>query len=201
LRPYLANGKEAGAWRGAVVNPVVIDLNWVVVVRWGEGTKGSPVEREVVSAWGVSEQEVNEVALANLRREVGRTESLFQTTELPGLGRYGSLRVGVEASVVLLPEFLSAVRREWKTKDDVVVFMPSRTSVSFTELGNRKLLDWMIPEWGKMYAKVEEPLITQRVLVGEGGVVLYSYVPVSATKPAPGAGTKASTKPTGYIVR
>jgi hypothetical protein len=196
LRPYLMNGKEAGAIPKALVNPVVIDLNWAPMVRWEESGKGSAVDREVVSAWGVSEREVNEAALANLRGEVGKLGALFQTTDLPGLGRYGSLRPGVEASVVLLPEFLSAVRKEWKSADDVVVFMPSRTSISFTERGNRKLLDWMIPEWGKMYAKVEEPLITQRVLVGEGGVVLFSYAP--ATGPATKAGT---TKPTGYIVR
>ena len=60
----------------------------------------------------------------------------FDTLDLPGLGRYGTLRSGVDPSVLLLREFLASVRREWKTDSDLVVSFPSRTTVNFVERSN-----------------------------------------------------------------
>jgi hypothetical protein len=203
LTPYLANAKqtqemrEKAGGREPVTNAVVIDLNWVPVVRWPGTSAQTPVEQEVATAWNAPAKRVSEAALENLRKAfVAGDRSVVETTDLPGQGRYGSLRTGVDAAVVLLPEFLAAVRKEWKTTDDIVAFIPSRNSVNLLERKNERLLNMMIPQWQSRFAKLTDPLIGQSILIGDSGLSLLSYAPpTAATKPA-------ATKPTTrvYIV-
>ena len=44
---------------------------------------------------------------ARRRLHAASETAAFETMDLPGMGRYGTLRGGVDASVVLLPEFLA----------------------------------------------------------------------------------------------
>jgi hypothetical protein len=200
LRPLLVNMKQTQALTPAgdsaahapIVNPVVIDLNWVPVVRWPASGAQTPVEAEVVESWKVPAQRVSAAALENVRKEfTANSAPVFETVDLPGMGRYGTLRQGVDASIVLLPEFLAAVRTAWKTSDELVLFLPSRNVVNFIERKNEKLLDRMIPEWSRRVGQLTDPLIGQTVLDGDSGLSLLNYAPkAAATKPATGPATK-----------
>jgi hypothetical protein len=205
LVPYLANMKQTeemtskAGGRAPVTNVVVIDLNWVPVVRWPGTGAQTPVEQEVATAWNVPGKQVSDAALANLRQAFATNgdKAVFETTELPGQGRYGSLRSGTDASVILLPAFLASVRRAWKTTDDLVLFVPSRNSVNMIERRNERLLNMMIPQWSNRVGQLSDPLIGQMILDGDSGLSLLSYVPPSAaTKPA----TKPATTNRVYIV-
>lgn len=195
LTPYLANMKQTQAMTATtqptapIVNPVVIDLNWVPVVRWPGTAAQTPVETGVAAMWGTSAERVSGAALDNLRKAfLANAKTVFETTELPGQGRYGTLRTGADASVILLPEFLASVRKAWKTTDDLVLFVPSRNSVNVIERKNERLLNMMIPQWSKRVGQLSEPLIGQMILAGDAGLSLLNYAP-------PTAATKATTKP------
>ncbi|MEZ0267481.1 MAG: hypothetical protein ACAI43_22350 [Phycisphaerae bacterium] len=208
LHPVLASGKQladmarsAGA-QTPVSRAIVIDLNWVPVARWPGSDAQTPVEPDVVKAWHTTADNVVDAALANLKRDfvtASQGAPVFDTSELPGLGRYGTLRSGMDPGYALIPEFLSAVRRAWETEDDLVLLMPARTSVTFVPRSNTKVQDRMIPEWEKRFASFADPLIGVPVVLTERGAELSTYKPAGAagakpaTKPAP-------PKPTGYIV-
>jgi hypothetical protein len=203
LYPYVANTKQATALaapdtgKAPITNAVVLDLNWVPVARWPGTAARTAIDADVVAAWRVSEAQVNAAAMANLRAALARETQLgFETIDLPGLGRYGSLRSDVDPTIILLPEFLAAVRKEWKTDSDLVISFPSRTTVNFLERKNEKLLNRMIPEWTKMYGTVTEPMVSTMILVGDGGLSLLNYAAPS-TKPA----TAPATKPRVHIVQ
>jgi hypothetical protein len=203
LYPYVANTKQTTALaapdtgKAPITNAVVLDLNWVPVARWPGTAAQTPIDADVVAAWRVSEAQVNAAAMANLRAALARETQLgFETIDLPGLGRYGSLRSDVDPTIILLPEFLAAVRKEWKTDSDLVISFPSRTTVNFLERKNEKLLNRMIPEWTKMYGTVTEPMVSTMILVGDGGLSLLNYAAPS-TKPA----TAPATKPRVHIVQ
>jgi hypothetical protein len=199
LRPLLVNMKQTQALTPAgdaahapIVNPVVIDLNWVPVVRWPASGAQTPVEAEVAESWKTPAQTVSAAALENLRKEfTANPTTAFETMDLPGMGRYGTLRSDVDASIVLLPEFLASVRNAWKTKDDLVLFLPSRNVVNFIERKNEKLLNQMIPEWSRRVGQLTDPLIGQMILDGNSGLSLLNYAPKSAaTRPATAPATK-----------
>jgi hypothetical protein len=129
--------------------------------------------------------------MENLRKAfAARTEVPFDTVELPGLGRYGTLRSGVDPAVMLLGEFVAAVRAEWKTADDLVISFPSPLTISFLEQKNEKLLKTMLPEWSKLYAKVSDPMISTMILATDKGLSLYSY---AATQAASQPATRPAT--------
>ncbi len=203
LYPYLANTKQTTALaapdtgKAPITNTVVLDLNWVPVARWPGAAARTAIDADVVAAWRVSEAQVNAAAMANLRAAFAQQTQLgFETIDLPGLGRYGSLRSDVDPTIILLPEFLAAVRKEWKTDSDLVISFPSRTTVNFLERKNEKLLNRMIPEWTKMYGTVTEPMVSTMILVGDGGLSLLNYAAPS-TRPA----TAPATKPRVHIVQ
>lgn len=190
IHPLLANTKQTveltalGHRQPPISTRVVIDLNWIPVVRWPDSDAYTPLDPEHAEAWKVSESQINEAARANLKKTFAQLRAApFDTTDLPGMGRYAALRDNVDPAIVLLPEFLEMVRKEWKSSDDLVMFLPSRSSVTFIERKNTRLLDRMIPQWSKLYAKVSEPLISQMVLSGDGGLTLFSYAPPVAADP------------------
>jgi hypothetical protein len=202
LHPELYNMRQTEAMtaldtgRPPIANKVVIDLNWVPVVHWPQSPGRTPVGADLAAAWHVSIDQVNAAAIENLKQEfASRTQSPIETTQLPGMGRYASLRSGFDPAVILLGDFLAAVRKEWKTTDDLVLFLPSRNSINLLERKNEKLLDRMIPEWNSIYAKVPDPMLGSMILASDKGLSLLSYTPASA-KPA----TKPATKPKPYIV-
>jgi hypothetical protein len=197
LRPMLANTKRTGELtpvdtkQPPITNRVVIDLNWVPVVQWPGTQARTAVDADLAGAWGVTGAQVSAAAMENLRRTfAARSEAPFETIELPGLGRYGTLRSGVDPAVMLLPEFIAAVRAEWKTADDLVISFPSPLTISFLEQKNEKLLKTLMPEWSKLYTKVSDPMIGTMILATDKGLSLYSYAATPATKPATQPATK-----------
>jgi hypothetical protein len=204
LWPLLVNMKqtsELGGENALVINRIALDLNWAPVVRWSGSEGRTAVDLRTLAAWKVSAEQVNAAATENLRRAFAKdstTQAPFDTLDLPALGRYGTLRSGVDPSVLLLSELLAAVRREWKTDSDLVVSFPSRTTVNFVERKNEKLLSRMIPQWREFSAKVSEPMVSTPLLVGDGGISLFNY-----SLPATGPASAPATKPKpvgGYIV-
>lgn len=202
LHPQLHNDRQTqdlaavDTGQAPITNAVVIDLNWVPVVRWPGSIARTAVDPAMAAAWNVPPETISAAALENLKNAFAvRTQSPIETTDLPGLGRYGSLRNGVDPAIVLLPDFLLSARKEWKTDDDLVLFLPSRNSINIMERKNEKLINRMIPEWAMIYTKVPDPVIRGMVLVSDKGLSLLSYAPPS-TKPAPAP----ATKPRPYIV-
>jgi hypothetical protein len=197
LYPYLANTKQTSSLAGLdtthppIVNPVVLDLNWVPVARWPGTSAQTAIDAELASDWKVTGEQVNAAAMANLRKTFAdRTQSPFETIDLPGMGRYGSLRSDVDPTILLLPDFVAAVRKEWKTDGDLVISFPSRTTVNFLERKNEKLLNRMIPEWTRLATVAPQPMLSTMLLAGDKGLSLLNYAPPS-TRPV----TKPATQP------
>jgi hypothetical protein len=180
-----------------ITNQVVIGLNWVPVVRWSDSSAETAVDAKMAAAWKVSAEQVCTAAVENLKNDFAkRTQAPFDAIDLPGLGRYGSLHDDTDPAVILLPDFVAAVRKEWKSTDDLVLFMPSRHSINFIERKNERLLNRMIPEWAQLYAKVPDPMLSTMILAGDNGLSLFNYAPAS-TRPA----SAPATKPRVYIVQ
>ncbi len=68
--------------------------------------------------------------------------------------------------------------------------------MNFLERKNERLLNRMIPEWSKLFAKVPEPMVSTMILLGDAGPSLLSYAPPS-TQPA----TAPVTKPRVHVVQ
>lgn len=202
LYPVLASDRQTqalatpGLREMPIVNRVVIDLNWLPVIRWPGSEAQTAIDPELVSTWRISEAVVNNAAIANLKRDfIGMAEA-YDTIDLPSLGRYGTFKGASPAEFILLPELLTGVRRAWETGDDLVVFAPTRNTVMFVQSKNTKLLDMLWPEWSKLYGKASEPLLGHMMLLNEKGLSLFTYTPAK-TQPA----SKPTTKPKPYIVR
>lgn len=189
FRPMLANMKRtaeltpADAAQAPVVNRVVIDLNWIPAVNWPGSQARTAIDADVLSAWGVPAERVNAAALENLRKTLpADADQIFETTELPGLGRYGSLRADVDPAILLLPDFLAAVRKAWNTADDLVISFPSMRTINFCERKNEKLLKALIPTWQAI--KAADPMITTLLLDADAGLSLCDFKPTEPAKPA-----------------
>src|SRR4051794_9584625 len=107
LYPYLANTKETMALQAPdtvkmpITNSVVLDLNWVPVVRWPGTTARTAVDPDTAAAWKISEEQVSAAAMENLKKAFAQQTQLpFETTELPGQGRYGWLRSDVDPTII-----------------------------------------------------------------------------------------------------
>jgi hypothetical protein len=98
-------------------------------------------------------------------------------------GKVGYLKPGVEAAVVLLPEFLDLVRQAWGTQDDLALMLAAEDQVRFTEAGNKRLLDLLWPQWR---LPLMRGLSTRLVMLTEGGVTALDYAPPLYV---PGGGT------------
>lgn len=193
LYPYLVNMKQTTSLAGLdttatpITNVVVLDLNWVPVARWAGSGAQTAIDAGLAKEWRVSAEQVSAAAMENLRMTfAARTQEPFETIDLPGMGRYGSLRSNVDSTFVLLPDFVAAVRKAWKTDSDLVISFPSRTTMNFLERKNERLLNQMIPEWNKLMAAAPEPMVSTMILAGDKGLSLLNYAPPS---------TKAATKP------
>jgi hypothetical protein len=204
--PHLANSKQlsemgiTGRREAPVATQVVVNLYNVPVVRWPDTEARAAIDSGVVSEWKVPEDQVIAAGLENLKRSFEKSSDVYDTVDLPGMGRYGSFRSGSDAAVVLLPQFLAHVRKNWNTSDDLAMFMPSRVSVMFVESKNTRLLDRMIPQWEILYTKVTDPLIPTLVVASDSGLKLSTYKPTTrpATAPEIKPGAPAP-KPAGPI--
>jgi len=206
LYPLLANNRQLSELSKDPASPtlsraIVGDLNWVPIIRWPGTEAWTPVDPGVVNSWYVAKDVVIDAAIGNLKRDYiadAEKSPVFDTTEFPGLGKYGSLRAGLNPGYALLPEFLTGVRRAWKTEDDLVLLLPARASITFVEKKNTPLLDRMLPEWEKRFTTFSDPLLMIPLVASDKGFELSNYKPTNkaATKPATGP----ATKPRVYIV-
>jgi hypothetical protein len=212
IRPMLINARRldetSEAVTGGVPLPaknVVADLYWLPAVRWQEsgGGPATPVGPEALKAWQISLEELQRIAMENLRGEV-RGE-LFETSTIGSAGKTGHLKRGVEAAVVLLPEFLREVRGAWNTEGDLALLLADEEQVRFTEAGNKRLLDLMWPQWQHA---LDGGLSARLLALTDEGVTILDYtppqyIPAGSTRPSVaeprGPGARPGARP--YIVR
>jgi hypothetical protein len=197
----LVNGRDLDAMQkqagdAKLVSAVVVtNLHRVAVIRRGEPVPTMPVTAATLEAWHVTPEQVDEAATANLKRALG-TKELFSELAYGGMGRSGTIKQGVPAAVILLPEFLQAVQKAWDTNDDLVLFAPGPGAVTFVERRNDRLLTILVPQWRKILADSNNPLSSQLLIRDREKLALFVYQPPGATKPATAPATKAAP----YIV-
>jgi hypothetical protein len=176
--------------------PVMTNLHRVTVIRRDPKGTGVPVTAALLEAWKAPQSELDGAAMQNLRDGLNHSgEPFFDTVAFGPVGNTGNLKSGVDPAVILLPEFLMAVQKAWKTQSNLVVFLPSPTGIVFVEQQNQKLLDLMVPLWKKQLLAMPNPLSDQLLLRDAEKISYSDYTPT--TKPA----TVPATKPKPYIVR
>lgn len=174
---------------------IVSNVFRVTVIRQGETTAPVPVTAALVEAWKVLPTAVDAAAMQNLRDALSSSSDQFLETLVFGpAGNSGSLKPSTDPAVILLPEFLSAVQKAWKSQENLVLFVPSSTGIVFVEQHNQRLLDTLAPQWKKQLIASPGPLSEQFLLRDAEKISLFAYSP--ATKPA----TVPATKPKPYIV-
>lgn len=211
IRPILVNSTKldeaSAAIGGGVPLPakhVVFDLYWIPAVRWQHGTVATPVGPEALTAWQVPLEELQRIAIDNVRGEV--KGELFDTSTMGPAGKVGYLKPGVEAAVVLLPEFLNLVRQAWGTQDNLAMMLAAEDQIRFTEAGNKRLLDLLWPQWR---AVLMRGLSTRLVMLTESGVTGLDYAPPlyvpgrGTTQPAVAGPRGPASRPSrpAYIAR
>lgn len=186
--------KSAGG-SGLHAVQVVSGLYRLTVIHRAERAS-IPVTDALIEAWRVSPADVDAAAMQNLRATLSDAgDKLMDSLTFGPDGRSGNLKSGVDAAVILLPEFLTAVQKTWKTKENLVIFAPSPTGVIFVEEHNQKLLDLLVPQWKKQLATTPNPLSEQFLLRDPENLAPFAFSPT--TKPA----SAPATKPKPYIVR
>lgn len=173
---------------------IVSNVHRVTVIRRSE-TVTVPVTVSLLEAWKVSPNAIDAAAMQNLRDVLSNSgEKFLETLVFGPAGNSGSLKPGVDPAVILLPEFLTAVQKVWKTEDNLVLFAPSSSGIVFVEQHNQRLLDTLAPQWKKQLIAMPSPLSDQLLLRDVEKLSLFAYTP--ATKPA----TVPATKPAPYFV-
>jgi hypothetical protein len=188
IRPVLVNSvrldEASAAFAGDAPLPakhVIFDLYWIPAVRWQQRAVATPVGPEALKAWQIPLEDLQRIALDNLRGEV--KGELFDTSAMGPAGNVGYLKPGVEAAVVLLPEFLHLVRQAWGTEDNLALMLAAEDQIRFTEAGNKRLLDLLWPQWRGVLMR---GLSTRLVMLTEGGITGLDYTPPLYV---PGGGT------------
>jgi hypothetical protein len=176
---------------------IVTNVYRVVVVRTPGATQPVtvPITDSLTVAWQVSASEVDAEAFHNLHAALATAgDDLIETIAFGPRGKSGSLKSSVDPAVILLPEFLTAVQKSWNGTDNLVLFAPSPTGITFVEEHNQKLLDLLVPQWMKILVSTPSPLSSQLLLRDAQRISLFAYTPT--TQPS----LKPATRPTTYIV-
>jgi hypothetical protein len=210
IRAILINGTHLDETTSAVTGGaslpaknVIYDLHWLPAVRWQTGGVATPIGPDALKAWSISLDELHRIALDNLRGEL--TGELFDTSTMGSSGNVGYLRPGVEAAVVLLPEFLARVRQAWGTQDNLAIMIAAEDQIRFTESGNKRLLDMLWPQWRNV---LQRGLCTRLVMLADTGITHLDYtpplyVPGGSTRPTVAGPRGPASRPAGraYIAR
>jgi hypothetical protein len=176
---------------------IVSNLYRVAVARRPGATQSVtvPITDALTVAWHVSAAEIDAEAFQNLRAALTAAgDELIETIAFGPRGKSGSLKSSVDPAVILLPEFLAAVQKAWNSGDNLVLFAPSPTGITFVEEHNQKLLDLLVPQWMKILVSTPSPLCSQLLQRDSQKLSLFAYTPT--TQPA----SKPATRPTTYIV-
>ena len=189
--------KDRQKWAGASAVrsvKIVSGVYRLTVIRRGDQTL-VPLNAALIEAWHISADEADASAMENLRvRLKSAGDGLMESLTFGPLGRSGSLKQGIDPAVILLPEFLEAARAIWKTRENLVMFVPTSSGIVFVEEHNQKLLDLLVPQWKKQLAANAHPLSEQLLLRDSEHLAVFSFTPT--TKPS----TAPATKPRPYIV-
>ena len=174
---------------------IVSNVFRVTVIRRGGQVVSVPVTASLLEAWKVSPTAIDAAAMQNLRDVLsGSAEKFLESLVFGPAGNSGSLKPGTDPAVILLPEFLLAVQKAWKTQDNLVLFAPSSSGIVFVEQHNQRLLDTLAPQWKKQLTATPSPLSDQFLLRDAERISLFAHTPT--TKPA----TVPATKPAPYFV-
>jgi hypothetical protein len=175
---------------------VVANLYRVTVIRRPPPASTQvPVTAALADAWQAAPGEIDAAAMQNLRDGLATASDFVETTTFGPSGRSGALKGNVDPAVILLPEFLAAIQREWKTSDNLVLFLPATSSITFVEQHNVRLLDLLVPQWKRNLSSTPDALYGQLLLRDAERLSPFGHEP--ATKPAT---RPAATKPAPYIV-
>jgi hypothetical protein len=189
----LAEMQAAAGKSPLIREPIVSNVYRVAVIRTGD--QAVPVTAEMLESWHGSASVLDHAIQQNLREVFSQARGNFMETSPFGpVGQIGSIKTDVDPAIILLPEFLSAVRENWKTSDNLVLFVPAPAGILFVEEHNQKLLDIVVPQWRKQLVAGTNPLSEQLLLRTPGKISYAEYTPTS--KPA----TMPTTKPAPYFV-
>jgi hypothetical protein len=176
---------------------VVANLYRVTVIRRPPPASTLvPVTAALADAWQAALAEIDSAAMQNLRDGLATAGDFIEVLAFGPRGRSGTLKANVDPAVILLPEFLAAVQREWKTSDNLVLFLPAASNVTFVEQHNVPLLDLLVPQWKRVLGANPNPLYQQLLLRDAERLSPFAHEPT--TKPA--ATRPAATKPAPYFV-
>jgi hypothetical protein len=188
----LAEMQKAAGPSPIAAQPIVSNVYRMAVVRAGDQAPAVPVTTEMLGAWHRSTADLDAAIEHNLRETLSRRHGSFlETSPFGPVGRVGSLKSDVDPAIILLPEFLTALRESWEMSDNLIVFVPSPTGILFVEEHNQKLLDIVVPQWRKQLVASANPLCEQLLLRTPEKLSYAQYSPTSkpstlpATKPAP----------------
>ena len=179
-------------------------IRWVVAIQWQPGML-TPVGSPALSAWNKPLEELKAAALTNVAAEVANHE-FFDTTPFGALGRVGALKPGTNPAVVLSPEFLAAVRKQWQISGDLALLIATPSHIQFVEAENTRLLDTIYPGFRAAIASADNALSQAPVRLGNEGVIPLQYQPPAMlspakTQPSRSPLTRPTSRPTGtYIV-
>ena len=102
------------------------NLHRLTVIRRDPKGAGVPVTIALLEAWKAQPSDLDGAAMQNLRDGLNAAgEPFFDTVAFGPVGNTGNLKSGVDPAVILLPEFLTAVQKAWKTQDNLVFFAPA----------------------------------------------------------------------------
>ena len=173
-----------------VSTEIVSNVFRVSVIRRGEQgaaqTAVVPITMDLVRAWDVKPSDIDAAAMQGLRstlKTVG--DDFMETLPFGPVGRIGNLKSTVDPAVIVVPEFLAAVRKNWKMEDNLVLFAPGTTGITFVEEHNQKLLDLQVPLWKKQLVTTTNPLCDELLLRTPEKLGFANYSPTTVPATAP----------------
>jgi hypothetical protein len=180
IRPMLFNGAdvhELSTQLGSQLptRTLFADLYWIPVVRWDAPRPATPIGPKALGSWKVANDELNQLALANLAADP--VEGTFEVTAFGALGRIGALKATTDPAILLSPNFLPTARRALETTDNLALLLATPSDVRFLESQNKKLLDSIYPSWKNIISNNRKSLAKQPLLLSETGIAALAYNP------------------------
>lgn len=182
IRPVLLNGRQLTEWQALYADEgplhsteIVPDLHWAPAARWGRASDPVPLGPATLRAWGIGPPQADEMALHHLRASMG--SDLFETIDFGPMGRIGQLKPGVDAAIVLVPDFLRLVRQQWREEVNLALLMATPNQVRFLDSERKQLLDVIYPQWQRLVEDAPRPLARRPLLLADSGISLLPYTP------------------------
>jgi hypothetical protein len=197
IAPFLLSRRELTDYATAIgsttkpvhANDVIGSVVWAPAV-FASSSDAAIVGPDLLDAWHMSVADVDRVAQDNLRSSLNDTAiETMGSTEF-----VGSIARGTNPAIIVMPEFLPLVRRLWKTDDDLVMVIASRSDIRFVCKNDRKTQQMLASSWQKA---MSDPASFSRSLLELSSKGFAIYVPPATqpvTKPASLPATKPATR-------